>query len=152
MRRTTAYSPPTTACSIERSVEVLGERWTFLILREAHGGMTRFADFRDRLSVAPDLLSARLEKLVSAGVMEKREYREPGERARHDYHLTQAGIDLRIVLGALQQWGDIHLPRAEGPSMQRRDLRDGASVGVAFVDGNGQAVATDDVFLFTPTE
>jgi DNA-binding HxlR family transcriptional regulator len=82
------YIEPTATCSIERSVEVPGERWTFLILRQAHGGTTRFADFRDDLGIAPDVLGARLEKLVSAGVMERREYQAPGECTRLDYHLT----------------------------------------------------------------
>jgi DNA-binding HxlR family transcriptional regulator len=152
MRKTTPYVEPTATCSIERSVEVLGERWTFLILRQAHGGTTRFADFRDELGIAPDVLAARLEKLVAAGVMERREYKAPGERARLDYHLTQAGVDLRVVLGALQQWGDFHLPKPGGPTMLRRDSRTGKSVGVAFVDDEGQAIATEDVYLVNPSE
>jgi DNA-binding HxlR family transcriptional regulator len=152
MRKTTPYVEPTATCSIERSVEVLGERWTFLILREAHGGTTRFADFRDSLGVAPDVLTARLEKLVSAGVMERREYKAPGERTRLDYHLTQAGVDLRVVLGALQQWGDVHLPRENGPTVLRRDIRTGLGVGVAFIDDRGHAVETENVQLIRPDE
>ncbi len=151
MRRKSPYAEPTATCSIERSVEVLGERWTFLILREAHGGTTRFADFSDALGIARDLLAARLEKLVSAGILERREYKAPGERTRLDYHLTQAGVELRVVLGALQQWGDTNLPNPDAPTMLRRDTRTGKAVGVAFVDENGQAVDTNDVRLIRPT-
>ena len=133
------------ACSIERSLGVLGERWTFLILREAFLGATRFREFRERLGVSSDRLSDRLATLVEAGVLEKRRYREPGERARDSYHLTPAGRELQVILGALQQWGDQHLPRAEGPSMERRSRRTGEPLDVGFVDPSGRAVGLDDV-------
>lgn len=141
------YRAPTADCSIERSVAVLGERWTFLILRQAHGGTTRFADFRAELGVAPDVLTVRLEKLVSAGVMERREYRAPGMRARMDYHLTPAGVDLRLVLGALQQWGDAHLRPGAPPAAVRRDRRTDGEVHVAFVDEDGTPVPLEEVTL-----
>jgi DNA-binding HxlR family transcriptional regulator len=150
MRRTTHRPLPNAACSITRSLEILGERWTFLVLREAFLGATRFGDFRAALGISTDLLSDRLATLVEAGVMEKRAYQEPGERARHSYHLSPAGKDLRIVLGALQQWGDKHRPRAEGPSMERRSHATNERLAVAFVDGSGRAVALDDV-AFVPT-
>src|SRR4051794_28734394 len=99
-----------TSCAIARSLAVLGERWTMLILREAFNGTTRFAQFRDNLGVAPDVLTDRLATLVEYGVLEREPYREPGARTRYAYHLTPAGAELRLVLGALQQWGDAHLP------------------------------------------
>jgi DNA-binding HxlR family transcriptional regulator len=102
MRTRTSFVPPTAACSIERSLTVLGERWALLIVRDAHAGVTRFAEFQERLGISPDVLSARLETLVAAGVLEKREVRPAGERARGAYHLTPAGIQLRLVLGALR--------------------------------------------------
>lgn len=137
-------------CSIQRSLDLLGERWTFLILREALAGATRFSDFRETLGVATDLLTQRLATLVEAGVMEKRLYQEPGRRARYDYHLTPAGEELRIVLGALQQWGDRHRPPAIGPTAVRRSRTTGAPLGVAFVDGDGRAVEVDEVeFVIT---
>jgi DNA-binding HxlR family transcriptional regulator len=131
-------------CSIARSLEVLGERWTFLILREALSGTTRFADFRAVLGVAPDVLSDRLATLVAAGVLEKRPYREPGARARDSYHLTDAGRELKVVLGALQQWGDEHRPYEPGPTVVRRSA-DGRPLRVAFVDDDGLAVPVDEV-------
>jgi DNA-binding HxlR family transcriptional regulator len=132
------------SCSIARSLEVLGERWTFLILREALTGTTRFADFRSTLGVAPDVLSDRLATLVAAGVLEKRPYREPGARARDSYHLTPAGRELTIVLGALQQWGDEHRPYEPGPTVLRRSA-DGRPLRVGFVDGEGREVPLDEV-------
>jgi DNA-binding HxlR family transcriptional regulator len=138
-------------CSIARSLEVLGERWTFLILREALSGTTRFADFRAALGVAPDVLSDRLATLVAAGVLEKRPYREPGTRARDSYHLTPAGRELQVVLGALQQWGDEHRPYEPGPTVVRRTA-DGRPVRVGFVDDEGREVSPDEVrFVRTST-
>jgi DNA-binding HxlR family transcriptional regulator len=128
------------ACSIARSLDVLGERWTFLVVREALAGVTKFADFRRVLGVAPDVLTERLATLVGAGVLEKRPYQEPGARARSSYHLTRAGEDLRVVLGALQQWGDAHRPRAEGPTVVRRTVDGDRPVRVAFVDDTDTAV------------
>jgi DNA-binding HxlR family transcriptional regulator len=138
-------------CSIVRSLEVLGERWTFLILREALSGTTRFADFRAALGVAPDVLSDRLATLVASGVLEKRPYREPGARARDSYHLTEAGRELQVVLGALQQWGDEHRPYEPGPTVLRRTA-DGRRVHVGFVDDEGKEVPLDEVrFVRTAT-
>jgi DNA-binding HxlR family transcriptional regulator len=132
-------------CSIARSLEVLGERWTFLILREALSGTTRFADFRAALGLAPDVLSDRLATLVATGVLEKRPYREPGARARHSYHLTPAGHELQVVLGALQQWGDEHRPYELGPTVVRRTAHGDRPVHVAFVDDEGREVALENV-------
>jgi len=131
-------------CSIARSLEVLGERWTFLVLREAFLGTTRFADFRATLGIAPDILTARLNTLVSAGVLERVPYQEPGSRQRFEYRLTSAGRDLQVVLGALQQWGDEHDPYPDGPTYLRRSA-DGRPLRVAFVDDRGQEVPPSDV-------
>ena len=132
-------------CSIARSLEVLGERWTFLILREALSGTTRFADFRSGLGVAPDVLSNRLATLVDAGVMEKQPYREPGARVRDSYHLTPAGRDLQLVLGALQQWGDEHRPYELGPTIVRRTVDGDRPVHVGFIDDTGREVPLEGV-------
>ncbi|ETK33600.1 winged helix-turn-helix transcriptional regulator [Microbispora sp. ATCC PTA-5024] len=133
-------------CSIARTLEIVGDMWTLLIIREAAlRGVTRFADFRAGLGIAPDLLSARLASLVDAGVMEKRPYREPGARTRDSYHLTPAGEDLRLVLAALQQWGDDNRPPSVGPTILRRSAGPGRPVRVAFVDDTDAVVAPDDV-------
>jgi DNA-binding HxlR family transcriptional regulator len=146
----TAYQPPTAQCAIERTVAVVGERWSLLILREAHRGVTRFADFQANLGIATNVLMTRLGKLVAAGVFEKREYQIPGERARPEYHLTQTGRDLSIVLGALQQWGDTHLPLPNGPVTQRSDRATGKPVSVSFVDEHGSPIDTSQVKLDGP--
>jgi DNA-binding HxlR family transcriptional regulator len=138
---------PDASCSIERSLGVLGERWTFLILREAFFGATRFAEFRDRLGVAPDVLTDRLTTLVACGVLEREPYREPGARSRFAYRLTPAGRELELVLAALQQWGDQHLPRAEGPSMLRRVAGTDRPVRIGFVDPDGQEISPDGVAM-----
>ena len=135
-------------CTIARSLDILGPRWNLLILREALNGVTRFADFRQLLGIAPDVLSARLGGLVAAGVFEKRPYREDGERAREEYVLTRRGRDLKIVLAALQQWGDRYVPSELGPTVARRRRgEDSASVGVGFVTDAGEAVPDDEVYF-----
>jgi len=140
---------PDSRCSIARTLGVLGERWTFLILREAFLGATRFAEFRDRLGIAPDVLSDRLGTLTEYGVLRREPYREPGERSRFAYRLTEAGQELQVILGALQQWGDEHLPHPDGPSMLRRRRGTGGTGGaplhVGYIDDDGREVTLPDV-------
>jgi DNA-binding HxlR family transcriptional regulator len=132
-------------CSIERSLTVLGERWSPLILRELHYGNHRFSEIRDRLGIASNLLSKRLQALTAAGVVEQSTYREPGARSRQRYELTPSGRDALVILGAFQQWGDRHAPRIAGPTVLRRHRGTGAALHVAFVTDDGVAVALDDV-------
>jgi len=138
---------PDSSCAIARSLGVLGERWTFLILREATLGVTRFAQFRDSLGIAPDVLTERLATLVEYGVLERVAYQEPGSRSRSAYVLTPAGRQLAVVLAALQQWGDEHLPWPEGPSMLRRVRDSDRPVHVGFVDDRGREVPAEDVAM-----
>ena len=136
---------PAEACSIARTLGVVGERWTFLILREAFLGATRFAEFRDRLGVAPDVLSDRLTTLTDYGVLAREPYQDPGERSRYAYRLTEAGQELQVILGALQQWGDEHLPHPDGPSMLRRRAGTRSPLHVGYVDDEGREVTLADV-------
>lgn len=133
------------SCSIARSLGVLGERWTFLILREAFLGATRFGEFRERLDVASDVLADRLATLVQFGVLTREPYREAGERSRDAYLLTPAGRELDVVLGALQQWGDRHVPWAAGPTIERVSAGTGRPVHVGYVDDRGREVPQNDV-------
>jgi DNA-binding HxlR family transcriptional regulator len=133
------------SCSIARSLAVLGERWSLLVLREASSGTTRFADFKANLGVASDVLADRLATLVSCGVLSKEPYQEEGSRTRYEYLLTPAGEELRVVLGALQQWGDEHLPWSNGPTVLRRDRRNDRPIHVGFVDDRGREVAPENV-------
>ena len=132
-------------CSIARTLQLVSDRWTFLILREAHLGTTRFADFRDYLRIAPNILTNHLNAMVESGLLEKRDYRPEGERTRSSYHLTPAGEDLKLVLAALQQWGDVHAPREAGPTVLRRNKQSGELATVAFVNESGTAIPTEDV-------
>jgi DNA-binding HxlR family transcriptional regulator len=94
-------------CPIGRAVEVLGDRWTLLILRNATLGVTRFEDFRVGLGIADNILSNRLARLVDAGVLVRVPYRDP-QRTRHEYRLTTSGADALGVLHALAGWGLEH--------------------------------------------
>jgi DNA-binding HxlR family transcriptional regulator len=120
-------------CSIARSYEVLGHKWSLLIVREAMWGRTRFAEFRDRLGVAPDVLTDRLGRLVDGGVLERRPYREEGERERVEYVLTDAGRALLPVMAALSAWGDEFRPTGRGPAALYADRETGEQLRLAFV-------------------
>jgi DNA-binding HxlR family transcriptional regulator len=132
-------------CSVTRSLAVLGERWTLLIVRDALEGVSRFEGFRDSLGIATDVLADRLTTLVNAGVMTKEVYLEAGRRSRFEYHLTASGRELHVVIGALQQWGDEHLPHPDGRSIERRARRTGRPVHAAFVDDLGQEIPANGV-------
>jgi DNA-binding HxlR family transcriptional regulator len=138
---------PNDSCAIARSLGVLGERWTLLILREAVKGSNRFSEFRGTLGVTPDVLTTRLNTLVENGVMEKVPYREPGERVRFSYVLTDAGRELLVVLLALQQWGDKHLPWPDGPTIVRRVEGTERPVHVGFIDDDGNEVDQSSVAM-----
>jgi len=128
------------SCSITRSLGVLGQRWTFLILREALAGHTRFTQFREALGIPGDVLADRLSTLVEHGVLTKRPYQEAGSRPRDEYRLTAAGRELEVAVRALQQWGDRNLPRPEGPTVECRHRDTGEPVHVGFVDRDGHEV------------
>ncbi|WP_335936100.1 winged helix-turn-helix transcriptional regulator [Streptomyces sp. PTD5-9] len=115
MRQTQRIDPAN--CSVARALSVVGERWSLLIIREAVDGATRFSDFRSRLGIASNLLAARLDGLVEAGVLERIPYQKPGARQRYEYRLTPRGLDLRPTLVALLEWGDKYLADPEGPSV-----------------------------------
>ncbi len=101
------------ACSVARALEVIGERWTILILRDAFLGVRRFDDFQRSLGAARNVLNTRLHRLTEAGVLERRLYQE--RPARYEYRLTERGRDLWPALVALMEWGDRHLPDESGP-------------------------------------
>lgn len=91
-------------CSIAQCLEVVGEWWTLLIVRDALFGVTRFDDFRSRLGIARNVLTQRLEHLVAQGVLEKTPYQD--NPVRYDYRLTDKGRSLWTILAAMRQWGD----------------------------------------------
>ncbi|NMO54734.1 helix-turn-helix transcriptional regulator [Actinoplanes sp. TBRC 11911] len=126
-------------CSIARSLDVVGDSWTLLIVREALvTGATRFQDFRDSLGIASNILTGRLAALVDEGLMERRTYQESGSRPRDEYVLTEAGLSLSTVIAALSDWGRTYRPRPDGTSPQFSDAESGEPARLAFVTGNGE--------------
>ncbi len=91
-------------CSVARTLEHIGERWTFMVLRDAFYGVRRFDDFQASLGIARNILTKRLTKLVEAGIMRKERYQE--HPSRYEYRLTEKGRDLVPVLTSLLAWGD----------------------------------------------
>lgn len=137
---------PDPTCGIARSLDVLGERWALLLVRDAFLGRTRFSEFKASLGVSPDVLTTRLTALVDFGVLEKRTYREPGERERDEYVLTDAGRELAPVLAALGDWGRAHRPvEGAGTRLAYLTAETDAPLRLAFVDPAGHEVAASAV-------
>lgn len=101
-------------CTVGRALAVVGEKWTFVVLREVFVGIRRFDDLRVRTAIPRQVLSDRLARLVERGVLHRVPYREPGSRLRYEYRLTEMGFDLYPVLQALREWGDRYLADPEG--------------------------------------
>ena len=118
-------------CSIAQTLDVVGDPWTLLIVRDALFGTTRFDDFRQSLGIPRATLSSRLDTLVEHEVMERRRYQERPER--HEYVLTEKGRDLRRVMVSLLQWGDAwsHL---DPPPVTLVDLDSGEPIEPTYVD------------------
>jgi DNA-binding HxlR family transcriptional regulator len=104
---------PIQHCSIARSLELIGERWTLLVLRDVFSGRRRFDQIQESLGVARNVLASRLNRLVDEGILYRHRYQE--RPARHEYRLTEKGLDLWPVLVSLLAWGDRHLPDKGGP-------------------------------------
>jgi len=117
-------------CSIKRALDVLGEKWTLLVLREAIYGVRRFDDFARALKCGRAVLSARLKTLTDAGILKRVEYREGDQRARSEYHLDEKGVDLFTTIHALSQWGERWMPPPDGPVATVTDRGSGRPVKV----------------------
>jgi DNA-binding HxlR family transcriptional regulator len=131
-------------CSIARALEVLGDAWTLLIVREAMiAGSTRFQEFRDGLGIAPNILTKRLADLVDAGVLARRGYQEAGARARDEYVLTESGRSLSLVVAALAAWGREYRPHPDGTSPRFSTEDADVPARLAFIDGCGGVLAPD---------
>jgi DNA-binding HxlR family transcriptional regulator len=132
----------TANCSVARTLEVIGEKWTILVLREVFNGVRRFDDIQRHIGIPRPILSDRLHRLLDEGVLRRIEYREPGQRARHEYRLTETGLELQTVLLSLMEWGDRHPTGAGGPARVVRHRGCGAPVHVALVCEAGHSVAS----------
>jgi DNA-binding HxlR family transcriptional regulator len=100
-------------CSIARSLELVGERWTLLVVREIFHGRRKFSEMQRSLGVARNVLTARLQRMVDEDIIERRPYSERPER--YEYFLTEKGLDLWPVMTALMFWGDKYEPLPDGP-------------------------------------
>ena len=107
-------------CAIGAAVDIIGERPTFLVLREVFNGVRRFDDMRRRTGMPRQVLSDRLARLVREDLLRKVPYRDAGQRSRHEYRLTSKGLDLYPVLVALMEWGDRHALGSAGPQVLLR--------------------------------
>jgi DNA-binding HxlR family transcriptional regulator len=110
-------------CSIGAAVGIIGERPTFLVLREVFNSVRRFDDIQRRTGMPRQVLSDRLVRLVDEGLLRKVPYRDSGQRRRDEYRLTAKGLDLYPVLVALMAWGDQYAASPDGPQvlLQHRD-------------------------------
>ncbi len=109
------HAYPGQACSIAKSLEVIGERWSLLIVRDVMNGNRRFGEMQESLGIARNVLSARLQRLIEEDILERRAYQS--NPARYEYFLTEKGLDLWPALIALLSWGDRYSPSPEGPPM-----------------------------------
>jgi len=132
-------------CSIARTLGVVGEKWTLLVLREAFYGVRRFDDFHAALGCARNLLSARLKTLVENGLLEKRAYRDDRGRRRDEYRLTDKGRDLLPAVVALMQWGDRWAADEAGPAvvLRHRDCGEPVSARLSCEAGHSSLGARD---------
>lgn len=130
-------------CTIGRAMAVLGEKWTIVVLREVFNGVRRFADMREHTGMPRQVLTDRLASLVEHGVLRREPYQEPGARVRHEYRLTEKGLDLYPVLVAVKEWGDRYLADPGGPplTMVHRDC--GAEVRTRLLCSDGHVLAAN---------
>ncbi|MFB7915411.1 winged helix-turn-helix transcriptional regulator [Streptomyces sp. NPDC056061] len=133
-------------CSLARTLEVVGERWTLLIVRSALLGIKRFDGFLESLDIARNVLTSRLTRLVEHGLMERVPYQD--KPVRHEYVLTPAGRDLTCAVVALMQWGDRNLPHEAGPPRRADHLGcDGTVLVEMRCTGCGRAVDDAEVHV-----
>lgn len=129
-------------CSVARTASVIGDGWTFLVLRDLFHGIRRFDDLAAHLGIARNVLTRRLGALAGAGVVDRVPYREPGARVRHEYRLTAAGRDLLPVVMAMLAWGDAHRAGDDGPPAVISHAGCGAPVHLELRCAEGHEVGT----------
>jgi DNA-binding HxlR family transcriptional regulator len=133
-------------CPVARAVDVLGDRWALLIVRDAFDGITRFSDFQRSLGAAKNILASRLRALVDAGVLEV--VPAVDGSAYHEYSLTDRGRDLFSLIVALRQWGEDHLFADGEPHSELLDATDERPLRrLAVVDAAGRALSASDTFV-----
>jgi DNA-binding HxlR family transcriptional regulator len=126
-------------CSVAGTLSVVGEKWSLLVLREAFLGVRRFADFQRILGAPRAVLTDRLATLVDQGILRRVPYQAEGERQRHEYRLTQKGMDLYPTLVALMEWGDRYLGEDYG-AMELHHRECGAPVHLSLTCEDGHVL------------
>jgi DNA-binding HxlR family transcriptional regulator len=128
----------TANCSLGGAVAVIGEKWTFLVLRELFNGVRRFADLQRRTQAPRQILSDRLSRLVDQGLLRKVPYQEHGQRSRHEYRMTEKALDLYPILVALMHWGDMYAVGPAGPAVEltHRDCGEPIELHIACASGH----------------
>ncbi len=129
-------------CPVEKTMALVGTRSAMLIMREAFYGTTRFDDFARRVGVTKAATSARLSELVEVGLLEKRPYREPGQRSRDEYVLTESGTDFMPVVWAMFEWGRKHV---DDTRLRLAHLDCGAEATVEVRCAEGHEVPADEL-------
>jgi DNA-binding HxlR family transcriptional regulator len=131
-------------CSIARSVAVIGDRWTLMILRDLFLGVRRFEDFERRLGISRSIIAERLKRLVDEGVLARHAYQE--RPVRHEYRLTEKGLALHPVIMAIVHWGDVHYAGGAGPPLIHRHKACGCDFAPVLTCSEcGEAVGARDV-------
>jgi len=127
-------------CTLGRAMDILGQKWTILVLREVFVGIRRFEDLRVRTAIPRQQLANRLATLVEQGLLRRHPYQEPGARSRFEYRLTEKGFDLMPAIAALVAWGDRYLGDPDGPPIvfEHRDC--GAAVRAELRCAHGHEV------------
>ena len=128
-------------CSIARALEIVGERWTLLVVRDAFLGLRRFDQFQESLGIARNVLTDRLNRLVDEGILERVRYSERPER--FEYRLTAKGRELNVALTALRQWGDKYM--SDKPPRITRRKSDKMPVVAAFVPKGADVLRADEI-------
>ncbi|QHJ86995.1 transcriptional regulator [Aequoribacter fuscus] len=136
-------------CSAARALNEVGPWWSLLLVRCCLQGLSRFNEFQVALGIGKNTLSIRLKELIHDGVLTK-VHASDGSKF-HEYQLTEKGVELAPVILALSTWGDKWLPHELGPSVRLHDNRSGKTVGVGFVDDEGEAVSPEFI-QWTPGE
>jgi DNA-binding HxlR family transcriptional regulator len=137
-------------CSVDAALSVVSTRSALLILREAYYGTRRFEDFVARVGVTEAVAAVRLRELTEAGLLRREPYREPGRRTRHEYRLTDMGLDLFPALVALAQWGDKYLAGKAGAPLLWRHADCGAPVSTVVMCEDGHEVPISEFAVRVP--
>jgi DNA-binding HxlR family transcriptional regulator len=137
-------------CTVARTLGLVGDRWSLLVLREAFNGVRRFDDLHRHLGIAPTVLTKRLDELVTNGLLTRAPYQAAGQRTRHEYRLTPKGWDLQPVVISIMAFGDKHLADPAGPPVRLEHVGCGAAVIPQLTCENGHRIDSARAIFVTP--